>query len=89
MKVARWGNSLAVRLPRSLIEEMGLKDGDEVDITVAGTRQLDVSRDPRRDEALARIKAMRVALPPGYKFDRGELYERHGVSPDPDSMDES
>ena len=27
-KVARWGNSLAVRLPSKLVKQMGLKEGD-------------------------------------------------------------
>lgn len=27
-KVAKWGNSLAVRLPRKMVKEMGLKEGD-------------------------------------------------------------
>ena len=30
MHVAKWGNSLGVRLPRKLVEEMGLKAGDAV-----------------------------------------------------------
>ena len=30
MKLARWGHALAVRLPAALIEELGLKEGDEI-----------------------------------------------------------
>ena len=33
MHVAKWGNSLAVRLPKALVESMGLKAGDEVNVT--------------------------------------------------------
>ncbi len=33
-KVKCWGNSLGVVLPKKLIEEEGLKEGEEVEITV-------------------------------------------------------
>ena len=32
MQVAKWGNSLAVRLPADLVRELGLKEGDQVDL---------------------------------------------------------
>ena len=30
MQVSKWGNSLAVRLPVSLVQELGIADGDEL-----------------------------------------------------------
>ncbi len=33
-KVKRWGNSLGVVLPKTLVEEEGLKEGEEVEVTV-------------------------------------------------------
>jgi virulence-associated protein VagC len=30
LKPAKWGNSLAVRLPVSLVQELGIADGDEL-----------------------------------------------------------
>ena len=33
-RVSRWGNSLAVRLPRSAVEELGLGEGESVDMRV-------------------------------------------------------
>jgi antitoxin MazE len=33
-KVATWGNSLAVRLPRGVAEEAAVKDGDAVEVTI-------------------------------------------------------
>lgn len=47
MQVSKWGNSLAVRIPNVVVEALQLKEGDEVEITVAGTRQLGVDRDRR------------------------------------------
>jgi antitoxin MazE len=33
-KVAKWGNSLGVRLPKTLVEETNLKPGDRMTIVV-------------------------------------------------------
>ncbi len=76
MHVSKWGNSLAVRLPRAVAEALGLKEGDEIEITVAGARQFEVSRDRRREEALKRLGALKRPLPPGFKFDREEANAR-------------
>lgn len=32
--VAKWGNSIAVRLPKGVSEELGLKPGKELDLVV-------------------------------------------------------
>lgn len=79
MKVARWGNSLAVRLPRRVAEDLSLKEGDEIELRAAGQGRFDVARDRRREDALAGIAAMRRPLPIGYKFDRHEIYDRFGA----------
>jgi len=38
MKVAKWGDSLAVRLPTPVVEALRLKEGDEIEIHVAAAR---------------------------------------------------
>jgi antitoxin MazE len=76
MQVSKWGNSLAIRLPASVVEALKLKEGDEVDIRVAGERKFDVAVDRSRERALERIKALAVKLPPDWKFDRDEANER-------------
>ena len=76
MQVAKWGNSLAVRLPKTVVDALQLKEGDEIEITVAGTRHFEVARDRRREEALKRLRALRRPLPAGFKFDRDEANER-------------
>ena len=76
MQVAKWGNSLAVRLPRALVEALKLKAGDEIEITVAGGRRFEVARDRGSQRALARLRKFRGRLPPGFKFDRDEAHER-------------
>jgi antitoxin MazE len=76
MRVAKWGNSLAVRLPVAVVDALGLKDGDEVEIRVAGDRSFEVARDQSRAEAMRELRALRRPLPPGFKFDRDEANTR-------------
>lgn len=76
MQVSKWGNSLAIRLPAVIVEALNLKEGDEVDIRVAGQRAFDIDLDRSRERAMARIRAMRKPLPPGWKFDRDEANSR-------------
>jgi antitoxin MazE len=76
MQVAKWGNSLAVRLPAAVVDALNLKEGDRIEIRVAGKRTFEIARDRSREEALQRIRKLRRPFPPGFKFDRLELYER-------------
>ena len=34
VRIAKWGNSLAVRLPRAIVDELELTDGQSVDVAV-------------------------------------------------------
>jgi antitoxin MazE len=76
MQVAKWGNSLAVRLPASVVEALGLKAGDHIEIHVAGERRFEVGRKPGRDELLKRLRAFRGRLLVDFKFDREEANAR-------------
>lgn len=78
MQVGKWGNSLAVRLPAAVVEALGIKEGDEIEIEVAGDRNLRVARDRTREEALARLRALAWKLPPGWRVSREETNERGG-----------
>jgi antitoxin MazE len=70
MRVAKWGNSLAVRLPAVLVEALDLKEGDDIEIYVADGREFAVSRRPSRKALLKRLHAFRGRLPADFKFDR-------------------
>ncbi|GAA4122022.1 AbrB/MazE/SpoVT family DNA-binding domain-containing protein [Aminobacter aganoensis] len=72
MQVSKWGNSLAIRLPAQVVEALDLKEGDEIDIRVAGERAFDIERDRGLERALERIRALRKPLPKGWSFDRDE-----------------
>jgi antitoxin MazE len=76
MHVARWGNSLAVRLPRALVERLGLKPGDEIEIVAAESGRIAVARDDRRSAAIERMRARALTLPADYRFDRDAANER-------------
>ncbi len=76
MQVAKWGNSLAVRLPSAVVKALGLKEGDEIEIRIAGEREFQVARDRRAEEAIERIRRLRRPLPPGFRFDRMDANER-------------
>lgn len=76
MRVAKWGNSLAVRLPAAVVEALKLEEGDEIDIRIAGERAFDVERDSSRERALERIRALRRPLPRDWKFDREDANAR-------------
>lgn len=75
MQIGRWGNSLAVRLPKDLVERLRLKEGDEIDSAMleqALTQADQEAHKRRRLEALEEIRQTRWPLPPDYKFDREE-----------------
>jgi antitoxin MazE len=76
MRVAKWGNSLAVRLPAALVEALELRVGDQIEISVSGARRFDVARDASAGKALKRIRQLRRPPPAGFRFDRLEANER-------------
>lgn len=83
MQIAKWGNSLAVRLPKKVVEELGLKEGDDIVITPNGKKALTIARDTKRAEALKRLTDTKWEIPAGYKFDREEAHERGYMLDDP------
>jgi antitoxin MazE len=76
LKVAKWGNSLAVRLPSPVVEALELKIGDDIRITVVDSNRLEVERTPSRQEIVSRLRKFQGLLPADFKFDRLEANER-------------
>jgi antitoxin MazE len=76
MQVAKWGNSLAVRLPADVVSALRLKEGDDIEIQVEGARAFAVRKSPAPKELLGRLRKLRGRLPAGFKFDRLEANER-------------
>jgi antitoxin MazE len=74
MQVAKWGNSLAVRLPARLVDELGLKEGDNVEIAAGDNGGLALTRTPDRLELLAEMRKFRGRRPDEYTYSRDESY---------------
>jgi antitoxin MazE len=76
VQVSKWGNSLAIRLPATVVKALELKEGDQIEVRVAGSRELEVGRDESRQRALENLRKLRRPFPKGFVFDRDEIYER-------------
>ena len=76
MVVSRWGNSLGVRLPRALVDDLGLHPGDELEVVAATSTRIEVVKDVRRAQAVDRMRARGLRIPEGYAFDRDEANAR-------------
>jgi len=76
MQVAKWGNSLAVRLPAVVVEALNLREGDDIEIQIAGERAFDIKRSASPRELLSHLRRFRGRLPDDFKFDRLEAHAR-------------
>ena len=76
MQVAKWGNSLAIRLPKSVVKVLGLKEGDSIEIHVADRRSFAVEKAPSAKQILERLRKYRGRLPADFRFDRLEANEQ-------------
>jgi antitoxin MazE len=77
MHISKWGNSLAVRLPKKLCEEMNLQEGDQIQL-VKNTQSnvFEVIRSKSADEILSEIRELRGALTSNAHLTREEANER-------------
>ena len=76
MQVSKWGNSLAVRLPAAVVEALDLKEGDEIEIHVAGARDFTVGLKPSVAERLEQLRRFGKRLPRDFRFSRDSANER-------------
>lgn len=65
-KVAKWGNSLAVRLPKPLADDLGLRPGREVEVRQDG-RRLTLEMIPERKIPRYRLEDLLAQIKPGQK----------------------
>lgn len=77
MQVSKWGNSLAIRLPISVVKALKLKEGDDIDIRIAEDRQFKISKKPSKNDNLGRLKKFRGKLPADFSWDRDEANARN------------
>ena len=69
MRIAKWGNSLAVRIPDNIVKLLKLKAGDEVEI-VTSTQGFEVIKDDSKAKALKTIASFKGRLDKDFKFSR-------------------
>jgi antitoxin MazE len=82
MHVGKWGNSLAVRLPRDIVEKFGIKEGDDISgngfVADLEAQHADAIQ-ARRDAAMEEIRKRAFPLPDDWKFDREEANWRSAL----------
>jgi antitoxin MazE len=66
MRVSKWGNSLAVRLPAALVSEMTLREGDDVEIIVR-----------KKNDPLENVRRLRGLMPADFRFNREDIHDRN------------
>jgi antitoxin MazE len=76
MRVAKWGNSLAVRLPADVAQQLDLKEGDEVEIVAKPDDAANALRRKKVDDLIEHMQKLRGRLPKDFKFDRDEANSR-------------
>jgi antitoxin MazE len=76
MQVSKWGNSLAIRLPASVVEALKLSEGDDVEVVIADERIFQLRKTPGKDALFARLRQFRGKLPADFTFERDEVNAR-------------
>ena len=76
MQVSKWGNSLAIRLPVSVIKALKLREGDDIEVLIADERVFKVRKKLDDDAIFAKLKKFRGKLPADFKFDRDDANAR-------------
>ena len=76
VQVSKWGNSLAIRLPAVVVDALELRDGDDIEVCVAGARVFEVKKMPGKRELLQRLRKFRGRLPAGFVFERDVAHDR-------------
>ncbi len=76
MKIAKWGNSLAVRIPADAAALLGLKEGDEIALHPIEPGNCAIHRCQTREEMWEAVRKLRGSIPADFKFDREEANAR-------------
>ena len=77
MKIAKWGNSLAIRIPADVVTALGLKEGDDIELRNVGEGEIAIiTEQERRAQLDERLRALRGSFPADFKFDREEANRR-------------
>ncbi|WP_186207477.1 AbrB/MazE/SpoVT family DNA-binding domain-containing protein [Burkholderia gladioli] len=70
--IARWDDSLAVRLPADLVKALELRAGDEIELIVDELCGLEARREFDIDDLLQQLRHFRGKLPADFCLSRDE-----------------
>jgi antitoxin MazE len=76
MQVFKCDDSLAVRLPETLIKEMGIAAGDEVNLTSADSRTIAISKADQEADFVRKLRALQKPTPEGFVWNRDDANAR-------------
>ena len=76
MRVFRLDDGLVVRLPEPLVEEMGIVAGDEVDLTLADSRTIAISKPDQDADFVRKLRALQKPAPEGFVWNRDDANAR-------------
>ena len=76
MQVSKWGNSLAVRLPKKLVEQLGIAEGDDVNVTVADAETIVISKSDAKGDFLLKLRVLQKPKPKGFVWNRDDANSR-------------
>ena len=77
MKVSKWGNSLAIRIPADVAAKLGIKEGDDIELRASELSGIEILMQESRRKRIERLRElMQGRLPDDYKFDREEANAR-------------
>jgi len=76
MRLFKWGNTLAIRIPVAVIETLKLQEGDEIELRIAGESTCVRDKKAAAADSLARLRKFRGRLPADFTFDRDETNAR-------------
>jgi antitoxin MazE len=75
MRLSKWGNSLAVRLPKALVEQLGIAEGDDVKVTAADAQTIVISKNDGGD-FLLKLRLLQKPKPKGFVWNRDDANKR-------------
>jgi antitoxin MazE len=76
MQVSKWGNSLAVRLPKKLVEDLGIAEGDDVNVTSADAQTIVISKTDDKSDFILKLRQLQKPKPEGFAWNRDDANTR-------------
>jgi antitoxin MazE len=76
MQVFKCDDSLAMRLPEPLVEEMGIAAGDEVNLMSVDNRTIAISKVDQDADFVRKLRALQKATPEGFVWNRDDANAR-------------